>query len=155
MEAAFVDHIDDEALVTGNHDGADGAGALSDKDADFKSCGVVVGSAIYNDTQGTNGLITAVTEGSITDDTNSWDRGDAFSIYKTAAKNTRLSVIATDMSRGWKVTHEWELTEAGWFPRDVDQDDKAAYPDTDQDATSDVYFADDDVAWGDGFHKES
>lgn len=118
----YETHKDSEALATGTHQGLDGASALFSKDADFKSCGIVPGVAIYNTNQGTNGLITAVTETEITDDTNSWDYGDTYEIYKTATKNSLISTIGVDKSRGWKVIEKKELNSRGWLPEDQDLD---------------------------------
>lgn len=117
----YETHIDDEALATGTHEGADGASVLYAK-KHFRSCGVSVGLAIHNDTQVTDGLVTAVTEYTVADDTNSWNYGDTYSIYKTSEKDTFLSRIKVDKSRGWKVTKEEELNANGWFPEDHDLD---------------------------------
>lgn len=117
----YETHKDDEALATGTHKGSNGASALYDK-ADFKSCGVIPGLAIYNTTQGTNGLTVTITETSVTDDTNTWDNGDSYAIYKTAVKDSVISTIAVDKSRGWKVTRRNELDSNGWLPKDHDID---------------------------------
>ena len=118
----FVTHKDDENLATGTHAGADSAAALYDKTAMFDVCGVAVGLAIHNETQVTDGLVTVVTATTVTDDTNTWDNGDTYSIYKTAEKDTVISTIATDKSRGWKVTDPDKLNSNGWFPEDEDID---------------------------------
>ena len=119
---SYESHTDDQALATGTHKGASSAGSLAILAGDFRTWGIVVGSAIYNDTQGTDGLITAITEKTITDDTNSWDYGDTYSIYKTATKDSNISRNAIDRSRGWKVTRPEELDETGWLPKDHDLD---------------------------------
>lgn len=115
-------HRDDDPLATGTHEGADSASSLYVQGADFKSCGIRTGLAIYNTTQGTNGLITAVTEDTVTDDTNSWDYGDTYEIYKTNSKNKFISAQWTDVSRGWK-TDKKELKK-GWRAEDIDIDKK-------------------------------
>jgi hypothetical protein len=115
-------HRDDDYLATGTHKGADGAASLFDPGKDLKSCGVIVGLAIYNTTQVTNGLVTASTEDTVTDDTNTWDNGDTYEIYKTAAKNQVVSSIWTDVSRGWK-SDKKEL-QKGWRAEDLDVDRK-------------------------------
>ena len=117
----YETHKDDEALVTGTHSGADGAGALSDSTANFKAWGVVPGVAIYNTTQDTDGLVTAVSHTGITDDTNSWDNGDSYEIYKTPTKDGVISRIGVDKSRGWKAQPE-ELNSRGWRHEDQDID---------------------------------
>ena len=128
----FVTHKDDEALATGTHKGSDGASVLSDRGANFKTFGALVGVAIHNTTQGTDGLTTVVTDDAVTDDTNTWDNGDTYEIYKTAAKDSTISTIATDKSRGWKVTRKEELNSYGWRPEDadigVDEDGHALIP---------------------------
>ncbi len=115
-------HRDSDYLATGTHGGASGAASLQDIGADFKSCGVMVGLAIYNTTHVTNGLVTAVTEDTVTDDTNTWDAGDTYEIYKTSSKNSLISTQWTDLSRGWK--SDRKKLEAGWKPKDIDLDDK-------------------------------
>lgn len=119
-------HRDDEALATATHDGADGSATLRNVGADFKSCGVSVGLAIYNDTDGSNGLVTAVTEDEVTCTlaggvNNHWNKDDTYSIYKTGTKNSVISSIKVDKSRGWKAEPEKDL-DRGWRPEDVDLD---------------------------------
>lgn len=120
--AVYDSHIDDSPLATGTHTGSDGAASLYVKNGRFRSWGAAIGLAIHNDTQGTDGLITVVTDDTITDDTNTWDNGDTYSIYKTAAKDGNISKIAVDKSRGWKVTDPAELDKSGWLPQDHDLD---------------------------------
>ena len=115
-------HRDSDYMATGTHKGADSSASLWDKGKDFKSCGVAVGLAIYNTTQSTNGLVTAVTEDTVTDDTNTWDNGDTYETYKTAAKDGLISSIWTDVSRGWK-SDKREL-QKGWRKEDLDIDRK-------------------------------
>jgi hypothetical protein len=88
MRAVITSHIDDDHLATGTHSGADGGLVLRNKGADFKSCGVTTGKAIYNTTDSSNGLITAVTEDTVTctlsgGTNNTWTSGDTYKIYKT------------------------------------------------------------------------
>lgn len=109
----------DAAFAKGSHDGANAASSLRRMGADFKSCGVEVGMPIYNTTQVTSGLITAVTENEVTDDTNTWNKDDEYEIYMTT-KNAVVSSIWTDLSRGWKADPK-EL-DRGWQPEDVDLD---------------------------------
>lgn len=115
-------HKDDEYLATGTHKGEDGAASLFDPGKDLRSCGVLAGLAIYNVTQSTNGLVTASTEDTVTDDTNTWDNGDTYEVYKTAVKGSIISSQWTDLSRGWK--SDRQKLEAGWMPEDIDLDDK-------------------------------
>lgn len=118
-------HRDNETLATGTHDGADSSSTLREIGADFKSCGVYAGLAIYNDTDGSNGLVTDVTEDEVTCTlsggvNNHWNNGDTYSIYKTGTKNSIISSIWTDRSRGWK--SDKDNLDRGWRPEDVDLD---------------------------------
>ena len=113
---------DDDYLATGTHDGADGASVLQDTSADFIGNGISgdVGQAIFNDTQSTSGNVTASTEKTCTDDTNSWDNGDTYFIYVTSTYNSVISSFWTDRSRGWK--SDKRKLDRGWRPEDVDID---------------------------------
>lgn len=129
MRGVKVSHKDDDYLATGSHAGADGGLILRNDGADFKSCGVTVGVAIYNDTDGSNGLVTAVTENTVTctlsDGTNNtWTKDDTYYIYKTSAKDTAISNIYTDRRFGRKVVRGDILTRKGFFPEDADLDSK-------------------------------
>lgn len=124
-------HIDDVdyPLMTGTHDGADGAAILQDKGADFKSCGVDpdVGQLVKNTTDGSEGAVTAVTEDTITctlagGTNNTWSNGDTYAILKTGTEDTVLSTQYGDRRFGRKVTHEDQLTEDGYLLDDVDLD---------------------------------
>ena len=128
MRATKVTHKDDDYLATGTHSGASGGLILRNKGADFKSCGVTVGIAIYNDTDGSNGLTTAVTEDEVTctlsgGSNNTWTNGDTYEIYKTATKDSTISHIYTDRSAGRKVVKGDILTRAGYFPDEADLDE--------------------------------
>lgn len=107
-------------FATGTHDRGTST-TLHDSGSDFKSCGVQVGAYIENDTQSTNSLIATVTEDEITtDDGISWNNGDTYYIYRTAAKGSVISTNWVDLSRGWR-TPMWELQE-GWRAEDLDID---------------------------------
>ena len=94
---------------------------LKKKGADFLSCGCEIGMPIYNTTMDTNGLITAVTEDTITDDTNLWSNGDEYEIY-LQTKDTFISSQIVDRSRGWR-TDPKDMIE-GWRKEDLDIDRK-------------------------------
>ena len=104
------------------------ASTLNDPGADFKSCGASVGAAIYNDTDGSNALITAVTENTITTSAltggslDVWTSGDEYSIYVTATKGSKISQIYTDKRFGRKVTDKKQLIR-GLLPEDIDLDE--------------------------------
>jgi hypothetical protein len=100
---------------------------LLDPGKDFKSCGVMAGLAIHNDTDGSNGLVTEVHEdylfctlsGGALD---IWTNGDQYSIYKTAAYGTKISTHHTDKRFGRKVTGKDALFN-GLRPEDEDLDE--------------------------------
>lgn len=120
-------HRDTEPLFTGTHKGASGGLVLSDGGQRFVSLGVIVGLAIKNDTDGSSGLVTAVTDDTVTctlsgGTANTWTSGDTYKIYKTAAYNTKISTIYTDKIYGQKVTHPQELHK-GYLADDVDLDE--------------------------------
>lgn len=118
---------DDSPLFDGTHKGADSSTFLFDPGADFKSCGAMVGSVIYNDTSGAHGLITSVTEDTVevtlsSGSYNHWNKGDEYSIYATATKDGKISKIYTDKRYGRKVTEKKQLV-GGLFPEDIDLDE--------------------------------
>lgn len=121
-------HRDTEPLFTGTHKGASGGLVLRDGGQRFASLGVIVGLAIKNDTDGSSGLVTAVTDDTVTctlagGTHNTWSTGDTYNIYKTAAYNTKISTIYTDQIYGQKVTHPKELHK-GYLVDDVDLDEE-------------------------------
>lgn len=128
MRATKVTHTDSDYLVRGNHGGADGTLTLRHKGADFKSCGITVGIAIENDTDGSAGLTTKITENTITctlsgGTNNTWTKDDQYSIYKTSSKDSTISHIYTDRRFGKKVVRGDILTRRGFFPEDADIDE--------------------------------
>jgi len=113
-------HRDDEYLMTGTHKGATST-TLFNRKADFASCGAFAGLYIENVTQTTNSLVATATEEEVTtDDSISWDNGDTYEIYKTAAKDSFISSERVDLSRGWK--SDPETLERGWKKEDIDLD---------------------------------
>lgn len=114
---------DNDYISSGTHKGADAANVLSDPGADFKSCGIngAVGQYIANDTQSTGGNVTASTEDTVTDDTNSWDTDDIYYIYATDEYNSIISTIWTDKRYGHK-TDKRKMT-AGIRHADQDLDE--------------------------------
>jgi hypothetical protein len=132
MSGTAVTHIDDadDPLMTGSHKGGDDASVLSDPGADFKSCGVDpnVGQLVLNDTDGSSGVVTAVTEDSVTcslsgGTDNDWDNGDTYIILKTETEDAIISSHWTDRRFGQKVTDPAQLNEEGVFPSDADLDE--------------------------------
>lgn len=130
--ATPVTHTDDAdaPLMTGTHAGADGASVLSNPGADFRSCGVDpnVGQLVLNDTDGSEGVVTAVTEDTVTctlagGSNNSWANGDTYIILKTDTEDAVISTHWTDRRFGQKVTDPAQLNEFGVFPEDHDIDE--------------------------------
>ena len=113
-------HKDDDYLATGTHDRGTST-TLHASGADFKSCGVIVGVYIENETSSENSLVATVTEEEITtEDDLSWARDDTYKIYITASKGSVISTEWNDLSRGWK-TPKKELVN-GWRDKDIDLD---------------------------------
>ena len=131
--ATPVTHIDDasDPLMTGSHRGADGASVLYDPDADFESCGVnaTIGQLVLNTTDGSQGVVTASTEDTVTvslsgGSEDDWDNGDTYVILKTATEDSLISTHWTDKRFGQKVTDPAQLDEDGVFPADADIDEE-------------------------------
>lgn len=104
-----------------------GVAPLCDPGADFKSCGAQIGAVVYNDTDGSYGLITAVTEDTVTvtlagGTHNAWNYGDAYSIYITATKGSLISYSYTDKRYGHRAASKNDLTK-GLFFKDIDLDE--------------------------------
>jgi hypothetical protein len=123
---AVETNLDNTPLATGTHKG-DKSTVLSDPGADFKSCGVAVGSYIENDTTGAGGAISALTEDTVTANLSggtdaSWANGDTYNIYRTATKDSEISRIYTDRRFGRKVLKRTELNGRGHFHDDEDWD---------------------------------
>lgn len=124
----YIERIkDDSPLITGSHKGGDSSVFLFDPGADFKSCGAMVGSVIYNDTSGAHGLMTSITEDTVYATlsggaSNQWNKGDAYSIYVTATKDSTISKYYVDKRFGHKVTDRNQLVD-GLFPEDIDEDE--------------------------------
>ena len=133
MSGVPVTHIDDAdaPLMTGTHKGGDDASVLSHPGADFKSCGVDpnVGQLVLNDTDGSEGVVTAVTEETVTctltgGTDNDWDNGDTYIILKTDTEDAIISTHWTDRRFGQKVTNPAQLDVDGVFPEDADLDEE-------------------------------
>ena len=126
--AQIVSHIDDDYLATGTHNGPAGGLVLRNRGAHFRSCGITVGVAIQNDTDGSAGLTTAVTEEEVTctlsgGSSNTWTAGDTYFIFKTAAEDTPISKLNVDRRYSRKVVKGDILNDKGFFLEDVDLDE--------------------------------
>jgi hypothetical protein len=118
-------HRDNSPFAIGKHKGGGSSASLINYGADFKSCGVRTGVLIRNTTDGSEGLITSVSEDAIGvtlagGTNNYWSYDDSYEIYLTATYNSVISRIGVDRSRGWK-TDRKDL-EDGWRPEDIDLD---------------------------------
>lgn len=119
---------DDNYLVTGTHQGADGALTVIDRSKDLRICGVIVGLAVKNDTDSSTGAITVVTEHSFTctlsgGTNNTFANGDVYIVYKSDTIDSVISRHYTDRLYGRKITDPAELNEDGRFPEDADLED--------------------------------
>jgi hypothetical protein len=141
-------HKDTEPLITGTHDGGNSATVLQDMDADFRGNGVRVGLAAEHTTDGYLGVVSAVTNTTVSitwasdgagtpitfgeetlwfgaeqvhfEEASVWDKGDTYKIYKTSARGSTISTNWVDISRGWK-SRKSELID-GWRAEDIDID---------------------------------
>ncbi len=123
----YETYRDSEALSTGTHKGASSL-TINDPGKDFKSCGVKVGLAVKNTTDASSGLVTAVTENTVTCTlsggvANVFANGDTYAIYKTATYNSTISSIFVDKRFGRRAVSRDELTANDLFPEDVDLDE--------------------------------
>jgi hypothetical protein len=105
---------DTDPMFQGTHKGASGL-TLIDQ-ADFRSCGAMAGHAIYNVTDGSNGLIVSVTEGSVLTTLsggvgNVWHNSDTYRIYKTATYGSTISTNYVDRRYGHKVVNQSDLVD--------------------------------------------
>lgn len=125
--AQTIAHLDNDYLSRGLHDGPDGTLTLRHIGADFRSCGVGVGNAIENDTDGSAGLIATRTESEIIctlagGTNNTWTKGDQYSVYKSSVKDSIISTISVDRLYGRKVVRGDILNARGRFEKDEDLD---------------------------------
>ena len=139
MSGVSVTHLDaardaDDnivGLMTGSHKGADGVSVLYDPGADFKSNGVhpTVAQLVLNDTDDSEGVVTAVTEDTVTcaltGGTNAtWTNGDTYIILKTGVEDSNISQHWTDRRFGQKTTNPADLDDDGVFHADADIDEE-------------------------------
>jgi hypothetical protein len=113
-------HKDNEPLATGLHHGAT-ATTLFDPGKQFDVFVAQVGLAIENATTGLLSTIATLTADHITTAAGlTWTAGDTYNIFKTTAKNKKISTEWVDLSRGWKSPKE--TLKAGWREEDRDRD---------------------------------
>lgn len=107
-------------------DSGNPSSVLKVKGANFRSLGVDPDLELYceNETQGTNGTVTAADENTVTVSGVEWYYGDTYSIYKTSTKDSFISGTWCDVSRGFKINHPKEINRHGWRKEDWDIDDK-------------------------------
>lgn len=105
---SFENHIDNSPQAVGTCGPTASSGILLDRDANFDAY-LITGLVCYNTTKDTHGLITAITQTTITATDVLWTSGDAYEIYKTATKNSSISSTTIDDMYGRKVLREYEL----------------------------------------------
>lgn len=123
-----VKNKDSKGLFYSTHKGATGL-TISDPGMDFKSCGVTVGLAVANVTDGSTGAVTAVTEDTVTctltgGSLNVFTSGDEYRIYCTDTADQTLSYFYTDKRFGTKVTDRSQLDRHGIMAGDEDLDEE-------------------------------
>jgi len=124
----LVKNKDDAGLFYSTHKGATGL-TIVDPGKDFKSCGVTVGLAVKNVTDDSTGLVTAVSETSVTctlsgGSLNTFTAGDYYRIYCTDTIDDLISSHYTDKRFGTKVTNRNELDRHGIMAGDEDLDEE-------------------------------
>ena len=119
-------HRDSEPLATGTHSGASGSSVLRSRGACFRSLGVDPDLELYaeNETQSTNGTVTAADEDTVTVSGVTWDNGDTYSIYKTSSKNSHISSNWVDVSAGFQINDTSDVNKHGWRHEDWDIDER-------------------------------
>lgn len=122
---AVYTHKDDSPVAFGNHSGATGLNLIN-KVGYFRTCGITTGRAVYNITDGSNGLIVVVSETTLActlsgGASNQWTDGDEYEIYITGVKGTTISRLEIDKRFGRKVTKHHRLNKDGYFSEDVDE----------------------------------
>lgn len=105
----FASFFCNTALLSRTHDGANDAAILSDSQANFLSNGVraMAGMVLYNLTDGSSGVVTAITQNTLTATLaggmgNDWDTGDSYRITtidteEIARANQYLDITAADV----------------------------------------------------------
>jgi len=111
-----------ENLFVGTHEGAGPADAtLQDSQAQFRTKGVRanVGMVCYNTTQTTNGVVTAVTETSLTVSGVTWANGDAYRLVpidsiERGTIEHYLDIAASDLHVALAATGACDCSHADW-----------------------------------------
>ena len=105
---------DVDPLVSGLYSGTNGLMTVRKLGADFKSCGVFIGLAVLNTSDGSAGYIIDVSEDSFTctltgGTHNSFYNGDSYAVYVTSSYGSLVSINYTDRRYGHKVLNPNEL----------------------------------------------
>lgn len=122
----FLSFFCQESRISRVHDGAAGAAVLTDSMAHFVSLGVEagVGMIVYNVTDGSQGVVTAVTETTITatlsgGTDNDWDPGDEYLIvtinaFDRSSVSHYLEVTASDVASALAAQDACECSLSPW-----------------------------------------
>jgi hypothetical protein len=123
-EGSLIKDSDGEYITDSNYPNF--TSVIRDKGACFRSLGIDPDLGLYceNETQGTGGYVTAADEDTVTVSGVTWEYGDTYSIYKTATKDSFISSVWCDVSRGFKINHPDEINKYGWRREDWDIDDR-------------------------------
>lgn len=115
-----------KAILSRVHDGAANAAVLTDSQADFIENGIEAnqGMILYNVTDGSSGVVTAVTENTLTTTLasgtdNDWDVGDIYRITaldsnEIATIENVLDIAASDIHAALAASGACDCTLAGW-----------------------------------------
>ena len=119
-------HRDDSPIFTGTHKGPSSSATLYDKGVNFRALGIDPDLSQYceNETQATGGAVTAADESNVTATGVTWDNGDTYNIYATSTKDSMISSVWCDVSRGQKIKKKEDVNRYGWRNEDFDTDDK-------------------------------
>jgi hypothetical protein len=107
----------------GTEDPATALTVLRDTGIDFTLWGANTGLYCENATLNTGGLIASLSSHQISATGVTWRKGDTYKIYRTATKNSYISGVWCDVSRGFKIDERDDITSNGWRRKDVDLDE--------------------------------
>lgn len=122
----FASFFCNTSLLSRTHDGSNDAAVLSDSQANFQSNGVRanVGMVLYNLTDGSSGVVTALTQTTLTATLaggvgNDWDTGDIYRIVtidteEIARANQYLDITAADVHAALAAQDACDCSLSDW-----------------------------------------